>query len=48
MNLHTQMFLGMSKKWELKTSFNAEFPLNVKKGTRGYAVDCSRMYIASD
>ena len=33
MNLHTQRFLGMSKKWELKKSFNAVFPFNVKKAT---------------
>jgi hypothetical protein len=48
MNLHTPMFLGMSKKWILKKSCNAVFPFNVEKGTRGYVFDCSRRYISRD
>ena len=46
MNEHAQMFLGMSKKWELKKGFNAVFQFNAKKGTIGYVLDCSLRYIS--
>jgi hypothetical protein len=36
MNEHAQMFLGMSKKWELKKGFNAVFKAIIKYHIVGF------------